>query len=151
MKKIISIFLLISICAKAYGQPVAPEEALKAAYIYHFINFIQWEDNLNSYYICVPDDNSLKEALETTLKGKIINNRSILILHQAQSCHVLISDNPPLSQNTLTIGPLDKGALLEFQRKDNKLKFAVNLEKVKKSKIKMSSQLLKLAILESNS
>ena len=148
MKKIVFIFLLLAICARVYGQSIASEDSLKAAYIFHFINFTEWSDNLEDYYVCVPDDESLKNALEASFTGKIINNRKIVILHNAQVCHVLISNEPSSVQTTLTIGPLSKGALLEFRLINNKLKFAVNLERVKKSKLKISSQLLKLGILD---
>ena len=48
----------------------------------------------------------------------------------------------------LTIGSLEKGALIEFRLVDNKMRFAVDLERMRKVKLKVSSQLLKLAILE---
>jgi len=50
----------------------------------------------------------------------------------------------------LTIGSLARGALLEFRIVDNRLKFAIDPVRIKKSKLKISSQLLKLAILERN-
>jgi len=151
MKKTLIILLLMSIPARAYGQSVAAsEDDLKAAYIFHFINFTQWDDNREDYYVCVPDDEPLKEALETTLKDKVINNRNIVVLHQAEFCHVLVSDDPPYSKSMLTIGPLEKGALLEFRLIDNKLKFAIDLDRIRKSRLKISSQLLKLAILENS-
>jgi hypothetical protein len=73
-----------------------------------------------------------------------------VVVDRYDACHVLVDNymNMPFSDSTLTIGSLAKGALLEFRIIKNKLKFAVNMEKVKKCKLKISSQLLKLAILE---
>jgi hypothetical protein len=138
----------MTICARAYGQSSASEDAVKAAYIFHFINFTEWQDNSKDYYVCVPDDENLREELETSLEGKIINNRKVVVLNHGQLCHVLVSDQPVLSSDTLTIGPIDKGALLEFRVANNKLKFAANLQKIRESNLKISSQVLKLAVLE---
>ena len=41
--------------------------------------------------------------------------------------------------------------MIEFRTVNNKLKFAANPDLIKKSKLKVSSQLLKLAILEEKS
>ena len=48
----------------------------------------------------------------------------------------------------LTIGPLSKGGMVDFRVGDHKLKFAVNMYNIKRSQLKSSSQLLKMAILE---
>lgn len=148
MKKIILILLLVTACVKAEGQVIATEDSLKAAFIFHFISFTEWEDNSPEYNVCVPDDEQLNQALQSSLKGKVVNNRKIVVARHASVCHVLISEEPPADENALTIGPLDKGALLEFRRVNNKLKFAANFEKIKESHLKISSQLLKLAILD---
>jgi hypothetical protein len=146
-KLLICGFLLT--CAPAYGE-VAPEEAVKAAFIYHFISFTEWTGATpDVYYVCVPYDNSLRETARETLSGKRVNDREIQVVRWADTCHVLVSDAAARSNEaTLTIGHLDRGALLEFRVVDNKLRFAVNMNTVKKSKLKISSQLLKLAILD---
>lgn len=150
MKKKILIILFLIICTVAYGQAMVSEESLKAAFIFRFINFVEWNDNQPDYIICIPDDEMLRDAVSQAFKGKMVNNRHIAVVKEKEACHILISDSVPLAPSMLTIGPLAKGALLEFRLVNNKLKFAINVERVKKSQLKISSQLLKLAILEKN-
>ena len=130
------------------GESTVSENVLKAAFIYHFLNFIEWNDHLPNFNICIPQDRELRSAMEDSLKGKMVNQRNIVVFATSPVCHVVISDQVVPSENTLTIGPLKQGALLEFRLIDHKLKFAANVRKIKQSKIKISSQLLKLAILE---
>lgn len=147
-KKIALVFLFWTICTTTHGQAIVQEESIKAAFIFHFINFSEWDDDATDYNVCIPEDETLRRAANDSLKDKMVDGRKILVVDKADTCHVLVSDSVPSTENMLTIGPLNKGALLEFRTINNKLKFAVNLENVKKSKIKISSQLLKLAILE---
>jgi hypothetical protein len=150
MKKIIitALFLFISMpCWPDESSPVS-ENSLKAAFIYHFITFTEWNDNLPNYYVCIPNNEPLKKSAQDIFKGKLINGRNVIVSGQSQYCHVLVSEEPSSDPYTLTIGELNKGALLEFRRIGNKLKFAVNMENIKKTKLKISSQLLKLAILD---
>ena len=135
-------------CAFAYGQETVSEDELKAAFIFHFINFIEWDDNQPAYYICVPENEALRAVVRGSLNGKAINSKKIIVVNRTNDCSILFSDQSPQVNTTLTIGQLAKGAMLEFRIVEDKLKFAINFELIKKSKLKISSQMLKLAILE---
>jgi len=148
MRKILIIFLLMSFCTRAFGDTDVSEDAIKAAFIFHFIRFTQWSDTPQDYYVCIPDDGSLRETAREMYKDKLINDHKVVVSSETEGCHVLVSDNVPSTNTTMTIGPLTKGALFEFRLIDNKMKFAVNLRKAKLFKFKISSQLLKLAIWE---
>ncbi len=143
-----TFIFLIFLTGSIHAETPVEADSLKAAYIYHFLNFTDWNDNLNNYYVCVPDDDILKETVQDSLKGKTVNHRGVIVLSRSRFCHILVSDQPSATRSTLTIGSLNKGALLEFRVVKNKLKFAVNMDKIKNSRLKISSQLLKLAILE---
>jgi hypothetical protein len=149
MKKLL-IILLVLAANVSYAQSVGRED-VESAFLFHFINYTEWNDSLPDYYVCIPQDAALREAAVVSLKGKIVNNRKIVVVDHSDHCHVLISDEIPASDSILTIGPLAKGALLEFRVVNNKVKFAANVRKIKESKIKISSQLLKLAILDQGS
>ena len=144
-----AIFLAVLLfCNLSYGETVS-ENSIKAAFIFHFINFTQWDDNETEYDVCIPDDKPLLETARQTLGDKIVNNRKIVVVERTENCHVLVANNDmPSNSSMLTIGTLDKGALMEFRIVKNKLRFAINLNKIKNSRLKISSQLLKLAILE---
>ncbi|MBP6342769.1 MAG: YfiR family protein [Candidatus Omnitrophica bacterium] len=145
--QIILLALLLS-CNTSYGQALTKED-VKAAFIYHFINFTEWEVPTDGQYdVCIPDDRPLRETASMVFSGKIINNHKIFVKSGREGCHVLVSDNVPDSVNMLTIGPLSKGGMVDFRVVDHKLKFAVNMDNIKRSQLKISSQLLKMAILE---
>jgi hypothetical protein len=151
VKKTIFILWLMIVFTVSSEANVS-EEAVKAAFIFHFINYTEWNDNDPDYYVCIPEDTALRSTAEKMFEGKKINNRNVLVVGRYTGCHILVSNYPPKPDDTiLTIGSLDKGALFEFRVVENKLKFAANLDQIKKSKIKISSQLLKLAILDETS
>lgn len=153
MKKILLILVMILCTHRALAQGEATEESVKAAFLFHFINYTEWssDDQNTPYYVCIPDDESLRDTARQVLQNKQVNNRDIVVASKTQGCHILVSESTPHMDETITVGSLNDGALFEFRIIENKLKFAVNLEKVKKSKLKISSQLLKLAILDENS
>ena len=149
MRKILIILSLLLITGKIYGETIVRSDDIKAAFIFHFITFTQWDDDKANYYVCIPNDEGLKNVVQESLEDKVINNRSIVVMDKVfDGCHVIVADYAPASDTTLTIGRLERGAMLEFRVVNNKLKFAANPQKIKKSKLKVSSQLLKLAILE---
>lgn len=150
MRKLL-IVIFLALALPAYAKDTASEEELKAAFIFQFMNFVEWNDDRPDYYVCIPDDQSLKQVAQQSFDSRVVNHRKIMVVDHADSCHIMVSDPAPDTDTTLTIGSLKTGALFEFRTINNKLKFAVNLERVKRSKFKISSQLLKLAIIEKGS
>jgi hypothetical protein len=149
LRKKILILIFLMLYVPAYSEAVVSEEAVKAAFIFHFINYTEWNDNEPDYYVCIPEDTALRLTAEEMFEGKKVNNRNVQVVSRYKGCHILVSDSPAKSNDSmLTIGSLDKGAQFEFRIVANKLKFAANLDQIKKSKIKISSQLLKLAIVD---
>jgi len=145
MKKAVVIFMLLG-CLSANGAEIVSEESLKAAFIFNFLKFVSWNDDRPAYEICIPEDDDLREVATALLKGKTVNDRQIEVVNRTNDCHVLVASSFPNSDTTLTIGPLEQGAMIEFMAVDNKLKFAINIAHIRKSKLKISSQLLKLAV-----
>jgi len=149
MKKLIFILILVVISfSTGNAQEPVSEDAVKAAFIYHFIGFTHWQDNQPHYDVCIPDDTELRNTAWQTIEGRSVNGRTINVVNRYDHCHILVSENVPPQEPVFTIGSLANGALLEFRIVDNKLRFAVNMEKLRNLKLKISSQLLKLAILE---
>ncbi len=147
MRKILLI-LLIVFYSSSFSYALTSANSVKAAFIFHFINFTEWSDQKSEYDVCIPEDEELRADVDRALKGKVVNNRRIAVVDRYDDCHILVSRYAPSSDETLTIGSLDNGALMEFRTIDHKLKFAVNPLRIQRSKLKISSQLLKLAILD---
>jgi hypothetical protein len=146
MKKICVVFMLLN-CSLAYGNEIVTEESLKAAFIFNFLKFVDWQDSRPTYDICIPEDGNLRNIAAGLLQGKTLHGRQIEVVNRADaSCHVLVGNSPPGTGTTLTIGSLEQGAMFEFKEIDNKLKFVININSIKRSKLKISSQLLDLAV-----
>ena len=145
MKKVIIIFMLLG-CPFVYGNEIVSQESLEAAFIFNFLKFVDWQDSRPTYDICIPEDENLRKVATGLLQGKILNDRQVEVFNRTDNCHVLVSDISPSLDTTLTIGSLTQGAMFEFMVIDNKLKFAINIDSIKKSKLKISSQLLRLAV-----
>jgi hypothetical protein len=145
MRKVIIIFILLG-CPFVYGNEIVSEESLKAAFIFNFLKFVDWQDSRPTYDICIPEDENLRKVATALLRGKTLNDRQIEVVDRIGNCHVLVASNFLNPGATLTIGPLTQGAMFEFMVVDNKLKFAINIDNIRKSKLKISSQLLNLAV-----
>lgn len=146
------------------------EYEVKAAFIYNFTKYIEWEtESLNessTFKISIYKNNQLETFLREILKNKKINSKKVEI-KQFSTCEsleishiIFIPENVPLkefkkcvSQNTtknaLLISEksqcLSNGSCINFLLINNKIKFEISLSNMKKNKIKASSQLLKLA------
>lgn len=152
-------------------QSEVEEYAAKAAFIYNFTKFVEWEENaLNSsstFNIGVLGDSPIISPLQDLSSNKKINNKKINIIkynnvNDIKNCHILFipegtsseilreSSESSLVKNTLIItekkGDLENGSAINFLIVNNKIKFEINLNSLNKNNIKASSQLLKLAL-----
>jgi hypothetical protein len=166
------LLFIIALFVSAFDiQTEVEEYEAKAAFIYNFTKFIEWEDNsMNgtpSFNIGVLGDSPIIKPLKELSASKKINNKRIMIVkysnvNELKGCHILFvpettSDNviKELSQssalkNTLLItensGELENGSAINFLVVNNKIRFEINMNTLNKNKIKASSQLLKLAM-----
>ncbi|MBL4656202.1 MAG: YfiR family protein [Bacteroidia bacterium] len=171
--KVIVLFLFLQL-GNGYDRPqVVDEYDLKAAYLYNFTNYITWNDMDTSkkFIIGVIGDSPIIEPLLDIVNERSYYNKEIVIkkynkYNEIGYCHILfIPESEKEKQeyilqgiqnkNMLTIaetrGAATNGVCINFFLKDNKLRFEINLEAVYKSKLKISSQLLKLGVLVDNS
>jgi len=170
-KKISILFLLTLltgiVCAQA--QTEAEELNLKAAFIYNFTRFIEWDDDIfpNEFVIGIIGSSKIDEPLEEIAQSHKAGNKEIKIkryssLEEVEKCNILfISKTAKISlsdvlakgdlKKTLVIGEKENyaqwGAGINFVIVDKKLKFEVNKKSLSDAGLKVSSQLLKLAII----
>jgi hypothetical protein len=148
---------------------VYSEYHLKAAFLYNFAKFVQWPSGtFNSadtpIILCIYGLDSFKEALDT-IENKLIRNRRLMIKKSPHSkevkqCHILfvsssesknVSDLLSLTKNLpiLTVSDIkgfsDHGGMIALIKKDNKIRFDVNLDAAEGSNLKINSHLLRLA------
>lgn len=145
------------------------EYLIKAAFLYNFIKFVDWpsesfKDDAAPINLCVLGDDPFGEALDT-IRDKRVKGRRLVIkrvrrVSQIEGAHLLFistSEKGRVKQilKSLTDAPVltisemegfgQKGGIINFITVDNKIQFEINSEKAQHHKLKISSQLLKLA------
>jgi hypothetical protein len=168
-RKFILMVLVVFATGMSYAQTEAEESSLKAAFIYNFTHFIEWDDDVftDNFIIGVVGNSLIDEPLEEIARTRKVGNKNITIRYykspeDIEKCNILfISKNnkAPLSEfltkpelkKTLIIGEKEdyalKGAGINFVILDKKLKFEVNKRSLDDAGLKVSAQLLKLAII----
>jgi uncharacterized protein DUF4154 len=145
------------------------ESDIKAAYIYNFLHFIEWPTNNNSpLNICIYGSNesavaSFDSMPTSTKTGKLLNVIFIKTSEKSPAFDICqtIFINKTSTKNTqsildiarsnhiLTIGEsknfIKQGGMINFFIANEKIGFNINEVELKKSDLKISSQILRLA------
>ncbi len=146
------------------------EYEVKAAFIYNFTKYIDWEDesmlNSSTFVIAVYKESPLEKELLKLLNAKKVKNKKIEILQifdpsEIPKAHIVFLPEKTISKDfkrflqnenlksSLIIsekqGRLELGSGINFVTISKNIKFEINLNSTKKNKLKVSSQLLKLA------
>lgn len=145
------------------------EEAVKTAFLYNFAKFVDWPPesfkNESSPFVLGivgvdPFGASLDTLKDKTVKGRKLIIRKLPRLENFEDCHILYisgSEKGSLKNlltvlknyNILTVSDLDRfaqqGGMIGLVKSEGKISFEVNIETVQHSRLKFSSQLLKLA------
>jgi len=165
--------LLATVCfAEAMSKPA--EYEVKAAFIYNFAKFVKWPDNTfksseEAIVLCILGDNPFGTALESfinkPLKERKLTVRSCRNLGDTEDCHMLYvsrseSNHLPKVLSRLkslpivTIGDMNdfsrRGGMINLIKINKKIRFEINPDTARRSNIKISSQLLKLARITKN-
>lgn len=154
----------------ASGQEVqVTEYQLKAAFLYNFAKFIDWPADAFGgpsapFTLCIIGAEPYLGAQQTltgkTIKGKRIELRQVAGIADTQGCHMLFvgaqagESMPALSgigRYTLTVGETSgfagHGGVINLTRVDDRVRFEIDRAAGERAGLKLSSQLLRLAIL----
>ena len=162
--------LLAGVGKRTRAQTAAEEYRVKAAFIFHFAQLVDWPAEKptgtdHSLVLCTLGEDPFQGVLEGTVAGKAIGNRIVRIRHlgepqDMQACQIvflgraqgkripmLVANlhNAPVLTVGETAGFLDAGGMIDFLLEDNKLRFEVNLEAAESADLKIGSRLLVLA------
>jgi len=150
----------------AHGQAV-PEYAMKATYLYNFMVFAEWPSQeahgaAESLQLCVFGPDNFGTALNS-LEGKNVNGRKLAVqrassLASLRKCHLLFvteREAPNMAAIQQVLGeapvltvadsPLASGAAILLSLDGRRLVFDVNLQRIRKAGITLSSKVLQLA------
>lgn len=144
------------------------EYSLKAAFIYNFSKFMDWPDNAfhgkNEFCIATlgrtPLDRSLAALSGRPVHGRTIVFRQVATAEEATRCQVLFIGRSELSRmdailETLRDLPVltiadradfsKRGGMLTLDQENGRIVFDINYRETQRSRLKPSSQLMKLA------
>lgn len=152
----------------AYGQ--SKEYALKAAFLFHFTQFVEWPAEAfaetNSPFVIAilgvdPFGKVLEDLIEKEkVKGRFIVVRRYRSLNEVEQPHILyISQSESSNMDriirvmrgrpVLTVSDLDhfavRGGMIRFLTEKNKIRFRINNEVAQREGLTISSKLLRLA------
>jgi len=145
------------------------EYLIKAAFLYNFTKFVDWpsesfKNDVDPIKLYVLGNDPFGEALDT-IRGKIVKGRKLVIsrvqkVEEIEGAHLLfISPSEKArvkeilqslrNKPVLTISEMERfgqlGGMINFIRVEDKVQFEINSEQAQQQKLKISSQLLKLA------
>jgi len=162
---------LVVLLSAARGEtPGAEEYRVKAAFLYHFAQMVEWPPNAGgdekkAITLCTIGKDPFGGDLEVTLQGKMIGARPLAIRHlkdpaEAEACQLVFvpGDRKQVAQalaalkdsSVLTVGEgedfLKQGGMIGFTMDgDNKVRFVVNVDAASRARLKISARLLMLA------
>lgn len=166
---------LLALGARAVAAAPASDEPdkeykLKAAFVLNFVRFTDWPTNVltstnQALVIGVLGRDPFGQNLDEIVAGKTVGHRSVHVKRvgnaaEALTCHaVFISDSEKANlpsilrelegQPVLTVGDCEgfvqAGGIIELKRRQDMLRFSINLSAAEDAKLKISSKLLKLA------
>jgi hypothetical protein len=151
----------------ALETPRPGEYEVKAAYLYNFAKFVKWPEEAHraSFVIAVLGDDPFGPVLERTFEGKLVLERKVEIRrleaapgpNDAQILFVSASERPRLGQllkavegsSVLTVSDIEgfaeHGGMIALRVRNDVVQFEINLDQVERARLKMSSQLIRLA------
>lgn len=142
------------------------EYKIKAAFIYNFARFTQWQDGTDELNLCIYGRDPFESHIDG-LNGKKINNKTVNVIRtqsieEVKTCHIVFLNIIPPERrlferalkkingaNVLTISDAENvinfGVMIGLVIENDKVGFEVNYTAAKSSKLEISAQLLKLA------
>jgi YfiR/HmsC-like len=150
------------------AQSAHSEDSVKAAYIYRFTGYVDWPEDAGAghpFVIDVYEDPGLAAALKRLLPGHPINNQPAEVrevsriqdLGNAQILYIgpghadfLRAVAAHQSRSMLIVSDdqqgLDLGSVFNFVTVDNRVRFEVSLTAADRAGVKISSELLSVAV-----
>jgi hypothetical protein len=153
----------------ADSQPT--EYQLKAAYLYHFAQFVEWPSSAfpqpnSPLVIGIFGDNPFGNDLPRMVEGKVFNNHPLAVhayhslselTNNYQILFICSSEKKRLPEifaalnggSVLTVSEIDhftsNGGMINFVLESDRIRFQINETTVEKAGLKMSFKLLSLA------
>jgi hypothetical protein len=164
-----ALLLLATLSATAQGPAVYDAAQVKAAFLYHFGTYVRWPatgENADPLTIAVLGDDEVAEHLAQFLPGRRIEERPVRArtiarieeLGEDEILFVGRANNARLTQTLSAIGQrpvlvvtdavdgLERGAMVNFQLVDSRVRFEISLPRAQEAGLELSSRLLAAAL-----
>jgi hypothetical protein len=158
-------------CAIAGAQADhASEYDVKAAFLFNFTKFVEWpqdsfQDTAAPIVIGIIGEDPFGDNLMHMIEGKTVQGRTLVIRKQRfgddlRRCEVLFVSTSERQRSTQILGSLrgasvltvsdiggfaESGGTMQFVTEEGRLRFVVNLDAARQSKLLVSAKLLALA------
>jgi hypothetical protein len=168
MRRGFALACLLTFAAPRLAAEGPSEYEVKAAFLFNFAKYVEWPEGTfagpaDRIVLCVLGENPFGTLLENVVKDKKVNGRE-LALRETKStagCHVVfiaasererldeilgrLADRPVLTVSDAE-SVADRGVILGLTLRENRVRFEVNLIAARRAGVKLSSQLLKVAV-----
>ena len=163
---LVLITLAAGLSRSGTAQPIAAS-TLKAAFMLNFAKFAEWpaREPALPILVCVSASDEVADAMARTIKGQVIGGRALQVSQivsagSVRDCQMLfVADRDPrrlaaiLEEASrfpvLTVSDIEQsstnGVMVELFRENGRMRFAINIDAVGRSPVRISSQLLALA------
>jgi hypothetical protein len=163
-----ALLALLSPVAVLAATPLPTEYEVKAAFMYNFVRFVEWPAAgapHDSFVVGVLGDDPFGSTLDRTFAGKKLQERPLVVKRVAgpedvagvDLLFIAASESARLprilerlaGKPTLTVSDIpdfvSRGGMVGFRIQDDTVRFDINLLPVHDAKLKMSSQLVRVA------
>lgn len=159
---------LLSAQLAAAQSPAAHEAGLKAAFLFNFFRFVEWPEAAlppgGTLQLCMLDRSSLEASAFDAMNGRSVNGHPLQVRWLPGSgdlsgCHMAYAGEGAArallaarvaSQPVLLVSDAEgfaaQGGGIGLLARDGRLRFEINLDAARRANLRVSAQLLKLAV-----
>jgi hypothetical protein len=164
---LILVVAAISCVLSDEATAATSEHEVKAAFMYNFSRFVQWPgpETDKPFTIGVIGKDPFGPVLDEAVQGKRVNGRELVVrrfsrIESVVGCNILFvasSEENNLERilhalrgmPVLTIGEMnqfgERGGMINLITQGNRIRFEINVEAIERGGLKVSSDLLRLA------
>ncbi len=168
--RIILVILLFGWNSSQAGLPIAKEYQIKSVFLYNFSYFIKWpkttfNNNNAPFNFCILGEDLFKRGIDLAVKNENVNGhissvKRLKNLKNTRDCQILFiskSEEDDLASildyldgyPILTVSDInlfaEQGGMIQFFKRNEKVKILINPKKVKNTGLKISGNLLRIA------
>jgi len=169
-RRLLPCLALVSLSAVAQDAKVADESRLKLAFLFNFVQFVDWPPaslaSDNNIRLCVVGNDPFGSDLDQ-LAGRPVRGRTLLVqrpsrIEEIRNCHLVYVEKlsapgvPPrlseaLRDSALLLvssesGSASRGATIEFVAQGGRLRWHLNLDAARQSGLRISAKLVELSL-----